>query len=417
MYKIFTVGLLKKIKPFYLTKIATSLLAQFGSLFLIYLLNPSNLGHLSLIISVAQLMFVLTSGWSNGAVINLGSKQFAEIGTYKNIIYYRGLIVLTSFVIVSLLFFLLKTQILHFILKSENYYLVYILFLGYVFYDFSSQLLYPGNKDLLQSLSELIATFFILSLTLLFVSTIRDYVYIYSSTFFIFALFIISLFWYYYGSQKTNWDNAEFYFVLRYSFWQILSVVGIYVINIGINYVLVFNKISIENIGLYNFAYKLFSGFSPFFALFGIIIPKWIYSFDKNKLHDELMKRLFYSICILASLYIGVMIIIKPFIILVGKDDYLKSAEYFFYLLPAFVFMSYANLMNTVIMNTKYFKQAQFAIVFQGISLLLFSFPLVRFFGIKGALAGTSISFVIGAIYLYLLYEKKVKKSFLINMN
>lgn len=407
------VNLCRKIKPFYLIKLSSSFFTQIGSLFLIYLLNPSEFGNLALIVSVAQLMFVLTSGWSNGAVINLGSKKYFEKGTYKDIVYYRSGIVLISFVIISILFICLKSQIVNFILESENYFLVYLLFLGYVFYDFSSQLLYPGNKDLTQSLSELTATVSILILTLLFVSSVREYVYIYSGTFFIFALFVISFFIYYFGKQKVVLEKKEFLFVLKYSFWQILSVVGIYVINIGINYVLVFNKVSIENIGLYNFSYKLFSGFSPFFALFGIIIPKWVYSIDKAKLHDQLMKRFFYCICILAILYLCVASILKPFIILVGKEDYLKSVEYFFYLFPAFLFLSYTNLMNTVIMNTKYFKQAQFAIVFQGISLLVFSFPLVSFFGIEGALWATTISFIVGAIYLNILYNKKVKKSFL----
>lgn len=404
---------LRKIKPFYLVKLSSSFFTQFGSLFLIYLLNPGELGHLSLIISVAQLMFVLTSGWSNGAVINLGSKKYAESGTYKDVIYYRSVIVFISFVIITVLFVFLKIPIINFILKSENYRLVYFLFLGYVFYDFSSQLLYPGNKDLAQSLSELITTFSLLACTLLFVKSVRDYVYIYSGTFFLFALFIILLFIYYYGKQKISWNKEEFLFVLKYSFWQILSVVGIYIINIGINYVLVFYKISIGNIGLYNFSYKLFSGFSPFFALFGIVIPKWIYNLDKNKLHSQLKRRLFYSICILSTLYLCVAVILKPFITLVGKEDYLRSAEYFIYLFPAFLFMSYSNLMNTVIMNTSYFKQAQFAIVFQGVSLVAFSFPLVYFFGIEGALGATTISFVVGAIYLHILYERKIKAGFI----
>lgn len=417
MDKNTVVDLLKKVKPFYLTKLTSSFFTQFGSLFLIYMLNPSQLGHLSLIISVAQLMFVFTSGWSNGAVINLGSKQFSESGSYKSIIYYRGLIVLVSFIVVTIFFLIFKGSISAFILNGDNYWLVYVLFLGYVFYDFSSQLLYPGNKDLIQSVAELIATFVVLSLTLVVVHSVKDYVYVYTSVFFIFSFSVINLFSYFYRDQKLKWSNAEFCFVFKYSVWQILSVVGIYIINIGINYVLVFNKTSAEDIGLYNFAYKLFAGFSPFFALFGIVIPKWIYSFEKDKLHKELKKRLLYCVCILTLLYFFISIILKPFIIMVGKEDYLKSADFFLYLLPAFVFMSYGNLMNTVLMNTKFFKQAQFAIVFQGCSLVIFSFPLVHFFGINGALIATSLSFVLGALYLYVLYNKRVKQSFALHLN
>jgi O-antigen/teichoic acid export membrane protein len=207
-------------------------------------------------------------------------------------------------------------------------------------------------------------------------------------------------------------ERKEFLFVLKYSFWQLLSVLGIYVINIGMNYVLVFNKVAVANIGLFNFSYKLFSGFSPFFGLFGIVIPKWVHGKDKAGLHNRLMVRFFFSICFLAVLYLVIAFILKPFMILVGKEDYLQSVYFFIYLFPAFLLLSYTNLMNTVIMNTVYFKQAQFAILFQGAALLLFSFPLVRLFGIEGALCSITLSFFIATVYLYFLYNKKVKINF-----
>lgn len=404
--------IMQKIKPFYIIKLLSSFFAQLVSLFLVYLLSPNEYGHLALIISVAQLMFIMTSGWSNGAVINLGSKSYAESGTYKNIVSYRTIIVLFSFLVISLLFILLKIPISNFILKRENFTLVYILFLGYLLYDFSSQLLYPGNKDLIQSLSELMATFSLLLLTFLYVRSIKDYVYIYFAIYLLFALLVITLFIHYYGHKKIGWNREDFFYVLKYSFWQILSVVGIYVTNIGINYVLVFYKISVGDIGLYNFAYRLFTGFTPFFALFGIIIPKWIYNTDKNKLHTLLMRRFFYSICILSTFYLCVALTLKPFLIFVGKEDYLQSAKYFIYLFPAFLFMCYSNLMNTVIMNTLYFKQAQFAIIFQGISLLVCSFSLIYFWGMIGAIGATIFSFAIGAIYLHFLYKRYLKKDF-----
>lgn len=398
------------IRSFYIIKILSSFCAQLVTLFLVYLLPPPEYGHLALIISVAQLMFILTSGWSNGTIINLGSKSYAETGTYSSIVLYRFIIVTASFLIISLLFLILKIPISNFIFKSENYGLVYILFLGYVFYDFSSQMLYPGNKDLVQSFSELIATLSLLTLTFICVKSIQTYIYIYSGVFFVFFSTIGILFLIYYGSHKVIWNNKEFCFVLKYSFWQILSVIGIYITNIGINYILAFYKISVDEIGLYNFAYRLFSGFSPFFALFGIIIPKWIYNIEKKKLHRILIRRILYSTCFLATLYICVAMILKPFIRLVDKPDYLQSAEYFILLFPAFLFMCFGNLMNTVIMNTNHFKQAQFAIVFQCISLLTFSLLLVHFQGIKGALGATTISFMTGALCLYFLYKKKIRQ-------
>ena len=406
--------LLKKLKLFYVIKIISSFSIQIASLFLIYILPPAEFGYLALIISASQLMYILTSGWSNGAIINLGSKKFAEIGNYNNIVFYRTIIVLISLLIISLLFYSLETPISKFILKNENYELVYYLYLGYVLYDFSAQLLYPGNKDLTQSISELITSISLLLLTIMFVRSIKNYIFIYSVIYILFSLFIISVFIYYYGKQKFSWDKKEFVFLFKYSLWQLLSVISIYLINIGVNYMFIYYELSVIDIGLYNFSYRMFSGFAAFFALFGVIIPKWIHNSDKKVLSKLLETRIFYSICLLVFLYLIVGLILEPFIVFIGKEDYLESIKYFIYLFPAFIFMCYSNLINTVIMNSSYYKKAQLAIVAQGLSLIISSFFLVGIFGIYGAIISTTISFIIGAIYLYFLYTRKVKKNFLL---
>lgn len=400
-----------KIKPFYLVKLLSAVFSQLGSLFLVYLLKPEDYGYLALIMSVAQLMFIVTSGWSSGVIINLGSRNFAKTGTYKDVIYYRTTIVIATFLVVSLLFVLFKSSISHFILKEDNYTLVYILFIGLILFDYASQLLYPGNKDMMQSIAELTTNTFLLILTFFVVRNITMYVYSYVLISSFFAVWVISFFFKYFGRQKVTWVKNDFFLIFKYSAWQILSVVGIYVINIGMNYVFVFNHQSAKDIGLYNFAFKLFSGFSPFFALFGIIIPKWIYNTDKELLGKQLSKRITMIILLLAVFYICIMLVLKPFIMLIGKTDYVKSTEYYMLLFPAFIFMSYSNLMNTVIANSPYYKMAQFAIVVQFITLMVVSYPIVHFWGVNGAIIATTFSYVLCAVYFYVLYKNKFVKN------
>ena len=407
-------SILAKVKLFFIFKILTSLSLQFASLFLVYLLTPSEYGYLSLIISVAQLMYILTSGWSNGALINLGSKKFAELGNYNSILYHRTIIVVISFIVISGLFFLLEIPILNFILLKNNYVLVYILFIGYVLYDYASQLLYPGNKDVMQSSIDLTITLLLLFSTIIFVRSIVSYIYLFSSLYLIFATLIISIFIFHYGKYRFQWNKNEFIYVFKYSSWQFLSVISIYIINIGVNYLFIYFDLKISDIGVYNFSYKLFSGFAAFFGLFGILIPKWIHNSSKHKLYELLNKRIFYIMVFLTLLYLFVGILIKPFIVFVGKTSYIDSAIYFWYLFPAFILMCYSNLINTVIMNTRFYKKAQFAILFQGLSLICISFFMVGTYGILGAVFSTTISFLIGAIYLKLLYKKEVKKDFLL---
>lgn len=400
---------LSKVEPYFVFKILSSIFTQMSSLFLIYLLPPSEFGYLTLIISVAQVMFTLTSGWSNGAVINLGTKRFAETGTYKDIVYYRGVLVLVCFVVISILFLISKRFIIGMVKLDENIMYVYILYLGYMFYDFSYQLLYPGNKNNLQSVIEFVYTLSLLIITLTFVKTIQNYTFVFLLLSFLFLLATITCYVIYFGNDKFKWNSYQFKNVLKYSSWQLLSVIGIYLVNLGNNYVFVLNRIPVESIGLYNFAFRLFSGFTVVFGLFGILIPKWIHAKEVN--NKILVRRIYLIIFCLSLGYLLLALVIKPFIVIIGKTDYLESAQIFYCLFPAFIFMCYVNLMNTVVANTKFYKLAQYAILLQVVSIFIFGIPLVRFYGINGAIIAASLSYMICAMFFYILFMKNVKRS------
>ena len=397
-----------KFNRFYVIKLLSSFLVQFSALFLVYLLPVEEYGYLALLMSVSSLMFVLTSGWNNGAVINLGSKSYSEKGSYNDIVFYRAIMVAIVLDVLTIFFVIFKVNIISFIHKSENYYLAYLLFMGLACYDFSFQLLYPGNKDQLQSALELTAAGAIFLCMIFFVKDVKSYVFFYSAISALFAIVTIFFFFKYFGPKGFSFVKKDFFNVLNYSLWQILSVVGIYVINVGMNYIFVFNKITPTDIGEYNFSFKLFSGFSAFFGLFGILIPKWIHGSEKSNLASILNKRVFYITAFLAGAYLIIALVLRPFIEIIGKKDYLPSVSYFLYLFPAFLFMSYTNLMNTIIANTKHYKFAQYVILIQVIILLLVCYPLVYFIGVKGAIIATTVSYVICSLFFYLIFRTKI---------
>ena len=402
-------NILKNIQLYFILRLLSSIFIQFISLFLVYLLSPQDFGYLSLIISVSQIMFTLTSGWSNGAILSLGTKNFLTKGSYKDIVIYRSVIVLFCFLVVSIFFKILRISILEIVHLDENINYVFYLFLGYVFYDFAYQLLYPGNKNNIQSILEIIYASSFFLITIIFVRNIQVYTYTFLIATFIFFILTLLFFYFYFGKDQFKWNKKEFNFVLNYSSWQLMSVLGIYLINLGNNYIFVLNSIPVESIGIYNFAFKLFSGFSVFFGLFGIIIPKWINREDID--YKKLMKRIYYIIIALSLGYLLLASIIKPFINFIGKSDYLDSVNFFYLLFPAFIFMTYVNLMNTIIANTKFYKMAQFAILIQVIIIFSIGIPLVKFYGLYGAVVATTISYLICSLFFYLLYVKKVLKS------
>lgn len=402
------INAVSKVNKFYLVKLLSSTLTQISSMFLVYLLPANEYGILALLISISSLMFVITSGWNNGALVNLGSKSFSEKGTYLDIVIYRILIIVSCLVVVSMGFIVLKNPIVSFLQLEENYSLVFIFFIGMVAYDFSYQLLYPGNKDFLQSSLELLNSVIIIVLMITIVRSVREYVYVYTIVNICFSIVTVLFFLRFQLKNRFVFIKDDFIKVLRYSLWQILSVVGIYLINVGMNYIFVFNKISPAEIGQYNFAFKLFSGFSAFFALFGIVIPKWIHNPENKNTASSIKSKVFKITLFLSVLYILMALILDPFIDLLGKADYKDSSLYYIMLFPAFIFMTYCNLMNTIVANTQFYKFAQYNITIQVIVLLSISFPLVFYFKLYGAIISTTISFIICSLFFYRLYERKI---------
>jgi len=139
---------------------------------------------------------------------------------------------------------------------------VLMLFLGYVFYDHASQLLYPGNRDRIQAGAEFLATFMLLLVVFFAIHNLKSYILAYTAISILFACVVSLLFLRYFRGHQFQWKYSEFKSVLNYSAWQIIGVISIYVINAGTNYVLVISHIPLEQIGLYALSYRLYSGFS-----------------------------------------------------------------------------------------------------------------------------------------------------------
>lgn len=397
-----------KIKPFYVFHISASVLMQIVALVLVYILTPEDYGYLALITSVAQIMFILCSGWNNAVLVNLGTKYYQEKGSYNNIVLYRFILISVCLIVLSLLFCLLENPITHFVGSASNYSLVYIFFLGLVFYDYVYQILYPGDKNMLQSGVIFSVNVIILLYVLFFVTTIREYVVFNTIAKFVLFFVLCGLFYYYYGKKGIKYNHEEFKEVFRFSAWQLFGVIGIYLINIGTNYVLRFYDIPVAEIGLYNFAYKLFCGFVPFFALLGVIIPKWMYNKNIECKGKYIFKRLKYYYLFLLTLYLLLYFLLPYFLVFINKTDYMGSVRMYLLLFPGFLFYVANQMMNPIILNTSYFKYTQFIAITQGVTLFVVSFILVGLFGMYGALLANIMSFFVGSVCVYYLYKKKI---------
>lgn len=408
----------RRIKPFYLLKLASSFGVQIVSLFLIYLFSPGEYGQLALIITVAQLMYILTTGWTDPTLVNLGTREYSEKGSYKNILYYRAIIVVFCWIIVTLSFLVSRNYIIDLIREPSYYWTTYLLFLAFSLQSFFNQILYPAHKNLLQSLFDAISTVILMTVTFLFVRSVVGYVYVQFVIYVLYAIISTVFFIQYFGRDSFVFRKSEFRKTLKFSVWQILGVLGIYLTNLGVNYVYTIENVSVEAIGLYNVAYKLFSEFTPIFAICVIVIPQWIYGTkDKESLLRDIPRKTIIGVALLSLAYFAIYLILDPFLTLIGKIEYRESIFYYIYLLPAFIFMAYSQIMQLVVMTTPAFKHIQYATLFQGVLLVLSCLVLVYFWGVLGAIVAVTLAFIGKSLYLYVIYEKIAKQMILDNKN
>lgn len=413
------IGFIKnKIQPFYILKLASSFGVQLVSLFLIYLFTPEEYGQLALIITVAQLLYIMTTGWTDPTIVNLGTREFIEKGSYKNIVYYRSIIVSCCLLLMTILFLVFKDIIVELIHSEDYYWVTYLLFLAFSLRSMFNQMLYPSKKNLLQSSLDFGLTIFLIILSFILVRTVKDYIYVQFALYVGYAIIVIMLFSHFFGKDRFVFEKKDFIKTLRFSVWQILGVLGIYLTNLGVNYVYTIENVPVADIGLYNVAYKLFSEFTPIFAICVIVIPQWIYGTkDKNKLVKDINKKTIWGVFLLSLAYLAVFCILEPFLLLIGKTDYIPSVSYYLWLFPAFVFMVYCQIMHLIIMTTPDFKHIQYATIIQGFVLMVSCFVLVYFWGIAGAVASVTLANIGKSIYLYLIYKTSSKYMILTDEN
>jgi len=387
------------INSFHIAKISSSYIFQLANLSLITVFSTTVYGKLALIISVSQFILSLTSGLTSGAMNVFASKKFALIGSCNEVYIYR-LIVITINIIAIFLIYSTYCYIYEIpIFKSENSKLIIILTLGYIMYEVGCNFLYPTIHFKIQGYIELIISIIFITLVLFCVREIKDYV----TVFFVVGLVSLILSSGFYISRyynvKFNFDVHEFNDFIKYSAWQSVSVISIYFVNYGTNYVMFHNEISEETIGVFNFTLRLFFGMSAIFALIVILMPKFIREGRVNIRNINAFSSKI--ILIIALVYMGAALLFFAALLVLDRHEYMLSILYMAMLLPAFVAMSYVNITNTYLANTTSYKSAQITILFQALILMIVSSVLISYIGIFGLIISYTMSYMLVSIYTF----------------
>lgn len=387
-------------------KIINSLLSQFIFLLLLYILSIDNFGHLISIISVSVLLQVVTTGFTYGAFINFSTKYFYKTMSYSTILYYR--LITTVFVALFIVF------IFSFFNFEDKFYILK-LYVGLIFYDLGSQFLLPGKKRLLQVVIEL---FFFIILFVIVIFNIENFEqYIDYYLFLSLSLFLYSFLTFYNlcnsELSKINIeedDIVEYKYFLKYSLWQLVGILGIYIMGNGLNLYTYFYNFSASDIAKYGIILKIFMSLSPIYGLFVIFVPKMM----RNKYflkYDKMpyIKTLLILSTILTSLYFVIIIILQEVIIYFNKLEYTGIYEFLKLLIPAYFFMSFSNLANSILANTNKFKYPQFIFIFQSIILVILYIVLIPLYKLDGFVISVTITYLISSLlFLHTLLKGEV---------
>lgn len=362
------------------TKIINIIFSQLIFLLLFYMLNIKEFGNYIGILAIATLLQVITTGLTYGAFITFSTKDYVRIQTYKSIICYRVIFAVVIIFLVSLLLLFIDFNHREAILK---------LYLGLVFYDLGSQIMLPGKRKLHQVCIEFVFFVILLSAVMLFKFTYMEYINFYF--FLTVLLFLISLFFYkildFNCTTPKCSSSTKFNLFVKYSVWQMLGVLAIYIMGNGLNLYTYFYGFTSSDIALYGILLKIFMSLSPVYAIYVIYIPKLIH--QHNITFQKVRKR-FLVIVLLSSvmislLYVLVITTFDGIVCFLNKSSYSNLYVYMLLMVPAYFFMSFSNIANTYLSNTVKYASPQIVLTIQGI-VLCFSYlifiPKYSFYGV-----------------------------------
>lgn len=395
-------------KFYQVVSLMTALVTQVTALLLVYFFDASDYGYYSLMLVVAQMLFIFVGGWNNSLILNFGTKEYTEKGNIQSVFYSRLIMVLSSSIVCLVLYSVFFEYVKDFI-KNDNFAdLVLIAFLGEMTFNIVSNIFYAKNSNTFQSLLNAIPKVSILIYLVFFFSGINDYVYFnmyINLTFFILG---ISIFLKGEFKNKLEIKRADFNFYLKFGFFQVFSLSATYIINWGDNFALSYFNVPIGDIGVYNLSYKVFLSFNVFFGLLNILIPKIVYKYkEKGDFHliEQLLSYRKWFVLVLSIGYAVALLILKFLLTYFNKTEYDESLIYSLLLFPAFIFMLYVDFIVPIIINSRHYKKVQLTVLLQAFVNVILNVIFVYLYGVVGVVIGTTFSYIFKMVILTYVFK------------
>lgn len=358
-------------------------------------LSEYDYGVYSIILTVLGMLTTFGFSWTSSSLLYFGVEEKVEYGSLNRTFWARNIILGISYLIVGVLFLFFYKKLDEYITEPLSVYLFVWMSIK-ILTDYLMCYFLAIEKRKISVLVSLFTKLFAVMMITIKVVSLQK-VLIYSIVSEILALiWIIKINKSDFG--KFVFDKKIFKKVLSFGLWQVFGFSGLYIINFGDNLVIK-HFLTMEDVGIYNVAYKLFVGMSAFSYLFSSYFAPTVTKAIKNKDKDTLIEIFFkdrkYMTLLLFIPHLLVIILAKKIVVLFFGQNYIGAA-YPLIVLTVYSALKYYAVFNILIYNCfeKYSIMQCFNIL-QAVLNIILDILLIPYFGILGAALGTILSFII----------------------
>jgi len=225
---------------------------------------------------------------------------------------------------------------------------------------------------------------------------------------------VVSLFFIDYKKiLPLSFSSENFKTIAHFSLWVTLGYTSSYLINWGDNIVLRY-FVSLEEIGIYNFAYQVFKGF----IMVSFMISTYFTPFISQNINDKKKMNLYYfnkrvKILFLSFFFFFLINFFLNLFIRFFYSDYLNSII-LIQILSIGAFCSFYHCFLIPFYNSAgLYKISQLLLLSQVIINILLDILLIPFLGILGAAIATAISYLLFTSFYTFYFYKKIKPIYL----
>lgn len=373
-------------------------------------LSSADYGMYSIIISVVNLLLMISVQWHTSMVHYCGSKEIAETGNMQQTNTIRGFLFFVTFTIsgVALLIF---SDFIEDYIGGSFVLLIYLLVIAKGVSEFFSAYLIARKRIQISAIALFVVQLIVTGYLMIFKADITMIILLQIVSNLIFLLLIPYLY-----KEDFKLIKVDSYFAkysVSFALWQLMGTIAIYIISYGDNYIIK-NFLTYSDVASYNSVYILFSSVflaSNILANYYIApLTNALASNNKKKLSQLFKKERIIIFIFFILIHIILIAFAKPILTFLYQGKYDHTVLLFRVLLIASI-VRYWTVFEMLFFNsTGKIKVQQFLNVLSAALKVILGVILIQLYGLLGLAISTLLSTIIVGILSFVLSERDIAR-------